>query len=134
MTTNVINLGEEYRFQLEVSDPNIKDDLIFTAIEMPKGMRMDPYGGMLVWEPTRENIDFSNLAIEVSDGRTVRLIESKYYVNAPINIVSIPTMQGAVGQTYQYQIMTTDMNRGALLSYNEAVSYTHLTLPTKRIV
>ena len=31
-------------------------------------------------------------------------------------------MQGAVGQTYQYQIMTSDMNRGALLCYNEAVS------------
>ena len=122
MITNVINLGEEYRFQLDVSDPNIKDDLIFTAIEMPTGMRMDPYGGMIVWEPTRENIDFSNLAIEVSDGRTARLIESRYYVNAPINIVSIPTMQGAVGQTYQYQIMTTDMNRGALLGYNEVVS------------
>ena len=31
-------------------------------------------------------------------------------------------MQGAVGETYQYQIMSSDMNRGTLLPYNEVVS------------
>lgn len=118
---NVINLGEEYRFQLNVSDPNINDDLIFVAHEMPAGMRMDPYSGMIVWEPTRENIDFSHLMIEIGDGRTTRIIKADYFVNAPINIVSIPPMRGTVGQAYQYQIMTSDMNRGALLPYNEVV-------------
>jgi len=118
---NVITLGEEYRFQLEISDPNSKDDLIYTAIEMPSRMRMDPYTGMIVWEPTRENIDFSNLIIDVSDGRASRLVEASYFVNAPINIVSIPIMQGAVGNEYQYQVMTTDLNKGSLLSYNEVV-------------
>jgi len=121
MRMNVINLGEEYRFQLDISDPNLKDDLIFTALEMPSGMRIDPYGGMIVWEPTRNNIDFSHLMIEISDGRTTRLVEADYFVNAPINIVSIPPMQGAVEETYQYQIMTSDMNRGALLPYDEVV-------------
>ncbi len=118
---NVINLGEEYRFQLNVSDPNINDDLIFVAHEMPVGMRMDPYSGMIVWEPTRENIDFAHLMIEVGDGRTTQIIKADYFVNAPINIVSIPPMQGTVGQAYRYQIMTSDMNRGALLPYNEVV-------------
>jgi len=121
MHMNVINLGEEYRFQLGISDPNVKDDLIFTAHEMPEGMRMDPYSGMIVWEPARGNIDFSHLMIEVSDGHTAHLIEAEYFVNAPINIVSIPPMQGAVGETYQYQVMTSDMNRGTLLPYNEVV-------------
>ena len=121
MHMNVINLGEEYRFQLGISDPNVKDDLIFTAHEMPEGMRMDPYSGMIVWEPTRGNIDFSHLMIEVSDGHSAHLIEAEYFVNAPINIVSIPPMRGAVGETYQYQVMTSDMNRGTLLPYNEVV-------------
>ena len=121
MKMNVINLGEEYRFQLAVSDPNINDDLIYVAHEMPSGMRMDPYGGMIVWEPTRENIDFSHLMLEVGDGRATQLIESEFFVNAPINIVSIPPMQGTVGQAYQYQIMTSDMNRGSLLPYDVVV-------------
>ena len=118
---NVINLGEEYRFALDVFDPNKNDDLIFTANEMPDGMRMDPYEGMIVWEPERENIDFSTLDLTVSDGRTERAIVAEYYVNAPINIVSIPQMQGGVGEEYNHQIITSDMNKDALLPYNEVI-------------
>jgi hypothetical protein len=118
---NVINFGEEYRFALDVFDPNKKDDLIFTAIEMPDGMRMDPYEGMIVWEPGRENIDFSKLHIKVSDGRAERMIIADYYVNAPINIVSIPLMQGAVGEEYNHQVITSDMNSDALLPYDEVI-------------
>ena len=119
---NVVSLGEEYCFQLDVFDPNKNDDLIYTAIKMPDGMRMDPYGGLIIWEPTRENIDFSELVIEVSDGRYNQTIVANYYVNAPVNIVSIPPMQASVGEEYQYQIMSSDMNRGALLPYNEIVT------------
>ena len=118
---NVINLGEEYRFALDVFDPNKNDDLVFIANEMPDGMRMDPYEGMIVWEPERENIDFSKLDLTVSDGRTERAIVAEYYVNAPINIVSIPQMQGGVGEEYNHQIITSDMNKDALLPYNEVI-------------
>ena len=121
MDMSVISLGEEYRFQIDVIDPNKNDDLIYTAIEMPDGMRMDPYGGLIIWEPTRENIDFSKLVVEISDGRVAQTIKADYYVNAPVNIVSIPAMQGSVGKQYEYQIMNSDMNRGALLAYNEIV-------------
>ena len=119
---NVINLGEEYRFQPEIIDPNKDDNLIFTALEMPDGMRMDPYTGMIVWEPTRNNIDFSNLKIEVSDGKVNSFIESRFFVNAPINIVSIPPIQATVGIDYEYNVMTSDMNQGALLSYDEIIA------------
>ena len=30
-------------------------------------------------------------------------------------------MQGSVGREYEYQVMTSDMNRGALLPYNEVI-------------
>ena len=118
---NVINLGEEYRFALDVVDPNKADNLVFTANEMPDGMRMDPYEGMIVWEPERENIDFSKLDLTISDGRTERSIVSEFYVNAPINIVSIPRMQGEVGEEYNHQIITSDMNKDALLPYDEVI-------------
>ena len=121
MKMNVLSLGEEYRFQLDVLDPNKNDNLIYSGIEMPDGMRMDPYGGLIVWEPTRENIDFSNVSIEISDGRVKQVVNATYYVNAPINIVSIPPMQGAVGKKYEYQVMTSDMNKGALLPYDEVI-------------
>ena len=118
---NVINFGEEYRFALDVFDPNKNDDLIFTAIEMPDGMRMDPYEGMIVWEPVRENIDFSKLHVKVSDGRSERMIIADYYVNAPINIVSIPLMQAGVGEEHNHQVITSDMNLDAPLPYDEVI-------------
>jgi len=121
MKMNVINLGEEYRFSLDVTDPNRSDNLIYTAVEMPDGMRMDPYEGMIVWEPTRENIDFSKLHINVNDGRVEKTITAEYYVNAPINIVSIPKMQAEVGEEYNHQVITSDMNKDALLPYDEVI-------------
>ncbi len=121
LAMNVIKLGEEYRFQLNAYDPNKKDELIYTAIEMPKGMRMDPYTALLVWEPTRENIDFSRLIIEISDSRETKSITSDFFVNAPINVISIPPMQATVGESYRYQIMHSDMNRGTLLPFDRII-------------
>jgi len=118
---NVIKLGEEYRFQIEAYDPNRDDGLIFTALEMPEGMRMDPYTALLFWEPSRENIDFSHLSIEVTDGRETRMIEADYFVNAPINIVSIPPMEATIGEEYRYEIMSSDMNRSTLLPYDKII-------------
>ncbi|MFQ6611591.1 MAG: putative Ig domain-containing protein [Fidelibacterota bacterium] len=115
---NVVKLGEEYRFQIGIYDPNKDDELVFTALEMPVGMRMDPFTALIVWEPTRENIDFSKLVIDVTDGRDTRRIEADFFVNAPINIVSIPPMQATVDEPYHYQVMTADMNRGTLLTLN----------------
>jgi hypothetical protein len=115
---NVVKLGEEYRFQIGVYDPNKDDELVYTAVEMPEGMRMDPFTALIVWEPTRDNIDFSKLIIDVTDGRDTRRIESDFFVNAPINIVSIPPMQATVNEPYRYQVMTADMNRGTLLTLN----------------
>ncbi|MEE8437088.1 MAG: VCBS repeat-containing protein [Candidatus Neomarinimicrobiota bacterium] len=122
---NVIKLGEEYRFQIEAYDPNQDDGLIYTALEMPDGMRMDPYTALLFWEPGRENIDFSHLSIEVTDGREIRMIEADFFVNAPINIVSIPPMQATVGESYRYEVMSSDMNRSTLLPFDRIIPLKH---------
>ena len=122
MKMNVISLGEEYRFQPDIIDPNKNDNIIYSALEMPEGMRMDPYSGMIVWEPTRENIDFSNLKIEINDGKISAFIEAEYYVNAPINIVSIPPLQATTGKGYEYDVMVSDMNEGALLPFDNVIA------------
>ena len=53
-------------------------------------MRMDPHSGFLRWEPTINELDFHQLEIEISDGRESRIIEAEFFVNSPINIVSVP--------------------------------------------
>lgn len=118
---NKVNLGYIWDFQLEVTDPNVNDVLTFTAVEMPDGMRMDPFTGRLRWEPTRDEMDFGHLKIEVDDGIDVRTVEADFFINAPIHIVSIPVMKATVGEEYRYKIMTTDLNKGSLLPYEHIV-------------
>jgi len=118
---NVVNLGYVWDFQLEVADPNVNNTLTFTALEMPEGMRMDPFTGRLRWEPARDEMDFGHLKLEVDDGYDVRTIEADFFINSPIKIVSIPVMKATVGEEYQYKIMTTDLNKGTLLPYDHIV-------------
>ena len=89
---NKINVGDIWEYQLEIKDPNKNDQIVYTAHVLPDGMRMDPTSGLLVWEPSLKNVDFHELRIEISDGHESRTIESEFFVNAPIKIVSVPTM------------------------------------------
>ncbi len=116
---NMIRLGETYDFQIQVSDPNKSDNLQYTALIMPSGMRMDPFNGRLLWEPSEDNVDFSQLLVAISDGRETRMVESEFFVNAPVSIVSVPPTKAEVGVPFNYQINTSDLNRGSLLTFDE---------------
>ncbi|MDP6229241.1 MAG: putative Ig domain-containing protein [Candidatus Marinimicrobia bacterium] len=118
---NKVNLGYVWDFQLEVTDPNTNDELTYTVVEMPDGMRMDPFTGRLRWEPTRDEMDFGHLKVEVDDGKDIRTVEADFFINSPIKLVSIPVMQATVGQQYKYKIMTTDLNKGSLLPFDHVV-------------
>ena len=125
---NKINVGGIWDFELIIEDPNKNDKLIYTAHELPEGMRMDPYTGRLRWEPTMGELDFHTLKIEISDGHESRMIESDFFVNAPIHIVSVPTMSATVGEEYTYRIMVNDKNKGSLLPFKRVVKVENLSV------
>ena len=124
---NKINVGGIWDFDLDIDDPNEKDNLVYTAHKLPPGMRMDPHTGRLRWEPTMGELDFHTLKIEVSDGHESRMVESEYFVNAPIQIISVPSMSATVGDEYAYRIMTNDKNKGALLPFNRVVKVSNIS-------
>ena len=101
--------------------------LFFTANKLPPGMRMDPHSGFLRWEPTMNELDFHKLEIEISDGRESRIIESEFFVNSPINIVSVPSMSATVGEEYRYPLIINDKNRGSLLPFKRVVKIEDLS-------
>ena len=121
MLMNKINVGGVWDFELTVRDPNKNDILIYTAHELPKGMRMDSKTGRLRWEPTMNELDFHSLVIEVSDQHESRMIEADFFVNAPIQIISIPSMSAIVGEQYSYKMMVNDKNKGTLLPFNKVI-------------
>lgn len=118
----MLQSGETFDFHIEAFDPNKLDEIIYTALEIPPGMRLDPYSGRLFWEPSRREADFSYLLIEVNDGKTTRTIESDFYVNAPISITSKPTEIATTDEEYTYSITTEDRNEGLLLPMKRVVS------------
>jgi hypothetical protein len=121
MIMNTVQVGLSWDFELKIEEPNKNDRLVFTAHELPKGMRMDPHTGYLRWEPTMNDLDFHKLKIEVSDGHESRMIESEFFVNSPIQIVSVPVMSATVGEEYAYKIMINDKNKGTLLPFKRVV-------------
>lgn len=125
---NVVNLGEEFDFQIVATDPNKDDKLVYTAVEMPEGMRMDPYTARIHWEPTPDALDFSHLKIEVTDGKQTRIIESEFFVNAPVRIVSLPPMVGTMDVPYEYPVMVSDQNKGTLLPFEEIVPISEVNM------
>ena len=118
---NKINAGGIWDFDIEVTDPNEDDKLVYIAHQLPQGMRMDPKTGRLRWEPTMNNLDFHTLKIEISDGHESRLIESEFFVNSPIQIISVPMMTATVGEEYAYRVMPNDKNKGSLLPFKRVV-------------
>lgn len=118
---NLVNSGQTFEFQIVVEDPNREDVIVYNAIEMPPGMRMDPFTGKLRWEPHQDHYDFSRLVVEITDGKATRWVRVEFFVNAEIQIVSLPPMTGQVGQNYKYEIVTSDLNVGHLLPFNTIV-------------
>ena len=121
MIMNTVQVGLSWDFELKIEEPNKNDRLVFTAHKLPQGMRMDPYSGYLRWEPTMNDLDFHELQIEVSDGHESRMIEAEFFVNAPVQIVSVPLMSATVGEEYAYRLMINDKNKGALLPFKRVV-------------
>ena len=127
MAMNTIAVGGIWDFEIDVNDPNKNDPLIFTANKLPSGMRMDPQSGFLRWEPTMNELDFHKLEIEISDGHESRIIESEFFVNSPINIVSVPSMSATVGEEYNYPLIINDKNKGSLLPFKRVVKVENLS-------
>ena len=125
---NVVNVGSTWDFQLEISDPNMADKLTITSLEMPDGMRIDPFTWRLRWDPTDEELDFSHLRLEVTDGKEIYFIDSDFYVNAPIKIVSVPPMTANLGEPYQYRVLNSDKNKSALLHYDKTIRIDEINL------
>ncbi|RMF09435.1 MAG: VCBS repeat-containing protein [Candidatus Neomarinimicrobiota bacterium] len=116
-----LDLGDTWEFTPEVLDPNAADELSFIARELPEGMRMDPFNGRLHWEPSADQLDFSHLQIDVTDGRETRSFAADFFVNAPVKIVSLPPMTATVGEAYQYKLVLSDLNQATLLPLEHVV-------------
>ena len=111
------HLGEDYRYDLQGSDVD-GDSLIWTLVDAPQGVVLDPVSGNLRWQPDAGQLGAHTITVQLADARggtTTQSFELTVRgVNTPPLIISPPQTRAAVGQTYRYQAVATDIDNDPL--------------------
>ena len=61
-----VSIDSQYFYQIEIQD-DIGDDHIFTLLNAPSRMVIDPYSGLLRWRPTINQLGLNSVTIQVED-------------------------------------------------------------------
>jgi uncharacterized protein YjdB len=62
-------VGIEYTYEIEATDPDADDVLIYSLTEKPTGMTINTSTGAVSWTPTEAQVGEHQVTIEVSDGK-----------------------------------------------------------------
>ena len=61
-------VGKEYNYDVNATDPDIVDTLVYSLIIEPMGMTIDAATGLIKWTPTSEQTGANDVAVRVADG------------------------------------------------------------------
>jgi hypothetical protein len=60
--------GEPYTYHIKAEDPDL-DDLAYSLMKGPEGMTLDPFSGLIQWNPAAGHGGVHRVEIKVTDGR-----------------------------------------------------------------
>jgi hypothetical protein len=61
-------VGKEYKYDVDATDPDILDTLVYSLIIEPMGMTIDSSTGLIQWIPTSTQTGANDVAVRVVDG------------------------------------------------------------------
>jgi hypothetical protein len=61
-------VGKEYKYDVDATDPDIVDTLVYSLIIKPEGMTIDASTGLIQWTPSSTQTGANDVAVRVSDG------------------------------------------------------------------
>ncbi len=117
-------VGTAYTYPVQASDPNPGDILTYTLPAAPAGMAISASTGAISWTPSASQIGTNAVQVvvtNISGGFASQLYQITVQAVAPTVppvITSTPLTTGNIAQEYDYQILATDQNPGAILSYS----------------
>jgi RHS repeat-associated protein len=123
-------VGELLRYQATATDPE-RDRLIYDLPVKPVGMAIDPNSGLVVWQPTADQVGVFDVILRATDPVGAVALQSFQLVvasaNPPPNITAIPPLQpvfnginrnpaidsvaplnATANRLYRYDIVTSD--------------------------
>ena len=61
-------VGKEYSYDVDATDPDILDTLVYSLTIQPVGMTIDKSTGLIKWTPAETQLGFNEVAVRVEDG------------------------------------------------------------------
>ena len=120
--SGLVAFGATYFYQIEAED-NEGDTLAYELLNGPEGMEIDPFFGLILWQPTEGQFSTYPVSVRVSDGRGGETTQDfsievvSYVPNQAPFITSTPIANVTLGTTYRYDVDATDPNRD-LITYS----------------
>ncbi|WP_082078965.1 putative Ig domain-containing protein [Pseudoalteromonas rubra] len=126
-----LEVGERYSQTLAVSDPDLGEGLLFSLVNKPQAMEINPSSGVITWRPGQADVGphLIEAAIEDLAGEVVTTqfeVTVLDFLRAPI-ISSTPVRDAQVGASYYYQVVAGS-DRGAALTYKLALAPEGMTI------
>lgn len=117
---STLEVGEKFSYQLSASDKNVGDNIYFSLIHAPLGMKINPSSGVVSWQPTPSDIGDIEVTAVVTDLSGEKASTNMTFtvldiLKAPV-IVSEPILTAQIGASYYYQVVAQS-DRNALLTY-----------------
>ena len=110
-------VGQPYRYNAVATDAD-HDPLTWDLPVHPVGMMVDPASGILVWQPTTDEVGTANVLLRVQDGRGGVDLQSYQITVAKANhapiITSTAVTIATAGAAYQYQVKALDADNDTL--------------------
>ena len=113
---------ELYSYDVNATDSDVNDVLVFSLVVAPSGMSINPVDGLLQWTPSNAQVGSHAVVVEVVDalGLTDRQDFGIIVGNvndAPI-IVSSAVLLAGEGLAYRYNVAAQDPDAGDTLTFS----------------
>ncbi|MDV6032260.1 MAG: hypothetical protein F9B45_19665 [Phycisphaera sp. RhM] len=110
-------VGVVYAYDLKAEDDQA-DIVIWSLVDAPSGVSLDPVLGTLRWTPTKDQVGDAKIAVRANDAQggatEQRFLVRVQPLNLPPLIRSVPPTTGAVEQQYEYPVDAIDPEGGAI--------------------
>ena len=105
----IARVDELYKYKVVVEDKNSNNNLSFDLLRAPKGMQISR-DGRIAWNPTSSQINSRLFSVEVSDGYSSDIQETRLFVNIAPNVLTQPKPVALTNFEYRYRMVVEDLN------------------------
>ncbi|ROT98918.1 tandem-95 repeat protein [Marinobacter sp. R17] len=116
----VLEGGQSFDYQVEVSDTDVGDAHTFTLVSGPEGLYLDERTGRFTSAPgalAPGEYDVTVLVTDLRGGTSEQTFTLVIHENLPPQIVTPPVVAGSEVSGYQYDVDAIDPNEGDVLAY-----------------